>query len=140
MEDAPLLKADGALVFSSPESFRRHYELYLAKGGALVRPEAPLRPLEQVHVRLALPGAGELALEAQVTNLAGAVALLHFAELSEEDATRLRRAAESEPEPLPPPVADGTGGPAPEPPSEELLREVAALVAGIPPEEAPPSD
>src|SRR6185295_18179090 len=139
MEDSPLLKADGALVFSSPESFRRHYEQYLDKGGALVRPEAPLQPLEVLQVRIALPFSGELALEAQVTNLAGSLALLHFTNLSEDDAGRLRRAAEGEPEPGPPPIADGTEGLPPEPPSEELLREVAALVASIPPEE-PPAD
>jgi len=136
MEDAPLLKADGALVYSSPDSFRRHYELYLARGGALVRPEAPLRPLEQVHVRIALPEAGEVALEAQVANLMGALCLLHFTDLTEEAAGRLRRAAEgSPPDPLPPPIPDGTEPPLPDAPSEELLREVAALVASIPPEE-----
>lgn len=130
MEDAPLLKADGALVYSSPESFRRHYELYLNKGGALVRPEAPLQPLETVQVRIALPSSGELALEAQVANLLGPLALLHFTGLSEDATGRLRRAAEGEPlEPAPPP----------EPPSEDLLREVAALVASMPPEE-PPGD
>jgi len=136
MEDAPLLKADGALVYSSPDSFRRHYELYLAKGGALVRPEAPLRPLEQVHVRIALPEAGEVALEAQVANLMGALCLLHFTDFTEDAAGRLRRAAEgSPPDPLPPPIPDGTEPPLPDAPSEELLREVAALVASIPPEE-----
>jgi len=139
MEDSPLLKADGALVFSSPESFRRHYEQYLNKGGALVQPEAPLQPLEVVRVRIPLPNSGELALEAQVTNLAGPLALLHFTRLTEDDTGRLRRAAEGEPEPGPPPIADGSEGPPPEPPSEELLREVAALVASIPPEE-PPAD
>src|SRR5262245_43747148 len=124
MEDAPLLKADGALVYSSPESFRRHYELYLAKGGALVRPEAPLRPLETLLVRLALPVSGELELEAQVTNVMGPLCLLHFTDFSEDAAGRLRRAAEDAPEPPPPPLPDGTEGPEPGPPSEELLREV----------------
>ncbi|HEY8208595.1 MAG TPA: J domain-containing protein [Myxococcaceae bacterium] len=132
MEEAPLLKADGALVFSSPESFRRHYDLYLGKGGALVRPEARLQPLEHVRVRLTLPGAGELALEAQVTNLAGDMALLHFIDLSGDDAGRLRLAADATESP--------TREMSPEErPSDEMLREVAALVAGIPPE-ASPSD
>src|SRR5438067_10268570 len=131
MEDAPLLKADGALVYSSPESFRRHYELYLARGGALVRPEAPLRPLETVQVRIALPApaSGELSLEAQVTNLMGALCLLHFTDLSEDAAGRPRRAAEGPPDPLPPPIADGTRSATTvdlERPTEDMLREVAA--------------
>ncbi|HVE87917.1 MAG TPA: hypothetical protein VND93_33900 [Myxococcales bacterium] len=139
MEDAPLLKADGALVYSSPESFRRHYALYLAKGGALVRPEAPLRPLESLQIRLALPSSGELTLEAEVANIAGALCLLHFTDFGEDAASRLRREAEeAPPEPPPPPVAEANQtpeGPVPGPPSDELLREVAAMVAGIAPEE-----
>src|SRR5262245_31001505 len=94
MEDAPLLKADGALVYSSPESFRRHYGLYLDKGGALVRPESPLRPLESLHVRITLPTSGQVvAVQAEVTALAGPLCLLHFSHLSEDAAAALRRAA-----------------------------------------------
>lgn len=127
MEDAPLLKPDGALVYSGPDAFRKHYELYLQKGGALVRPEQALQPLELLDVRIVLPQGGEVEVTAQVTSLAGPLCLLHLIGLDEEVAAQLRRAAE---EPSAPPAPEV---------SEELLREVADLVSSIPPEEPLPS-
>ncbi len=74
----PALQPDGSVVFESREAAQEHFDRYLSKGSAMVRPERRPEPFATLSIHLVGPSGARVDAQAQAIAFPGEEVLLQF--------------------------------------------------------------
>lgn len=102
----PVLKPDGSVVFESSEAVQEHFDTYLSKGSAMVRPERRPDPFATLAVYFVGPSGARVDAKAQAVAFPGHEVLLQLLDFGPPLVAQLM--ALTAPASAPPPSAPGS--------------------------------